>query len=166
MAGRSVVAQKIYELLDPVVREHGCELLDVEYLPSGKRRVLRLIIDSEAGVGLDECSEVSLAAEPVLDGADLIPVSYDLEVSSPGADRPIETDRDFERNTGRLVEILLKSPVDRRSRFEGSLDAFTADAVTITLDEPFVKGVRPRSNGTVMSFGRDNIRLMRRAIRF
>ncbi|MHB8961652.1 MAG: ribosome maturation factor RimP [Saccharofermentanales bacterium] len=166
MSGRNATAQKAYELLASVAEEHGCELLDVEYETAGKSRTLRLIIDKASGVGLDECSEVSLAAEAVLDAADLIAESYDLEVSSPGVDRPIVTDRDFTRNTGRLVEVFLHSPVAKREHFEGVLDSFTPDKVVMTLDEPFIKGVRPKTNGTVMDFDRTSIRLIRRALRF
>lgn len=166
MSGRNATAQKSYELLAPVAAEHGCELIDVEYVTEGKKRILRLIIDKASGIGLDECSEVSLAAEAVLDAVDLVSESYDLEVSSPGADRPIVSDKDYIRNTGRLVEVFLHSNVGKRDHYEGILGSSGSGFVEITLDEPFIKGVRPKTNGSVMSFDRDNVKLIRRALRF
>ncbi|MHB1453180.1 MAG: ribosome maturation factor RimP [Saccharofermentanales bacterium] len=166
MGGRNATAQKAFELLAPIAEEHGCELLDVEFVTEGKTRILRLIIDKASGIGLDECSEVSHAAEAVLDLTDMIAESYDLEVSSPGADRPIVTDKDFVRNTGRLVEVLLHTDIGMKNHYEGLLDSFGPDFVEITLDEPYIKGVRPKANGSVMSFDRDNVKLIRRALRF
>lgn len=166
MSGRNAIAQKSYELLVPVAEEHGCELLDVECVTEGKTRILRLIIDKSSGIGLDECSEVSLAAEAVLDATELITEPYDLEVSSPGADRPIVSDKDFVRNTGRLVEVFLHSNVGKRDHYEGILDSYGPDFVEITLDEPFIKGVKPKTNGSVIGFNRDNVKLIRRALRF
>ena len=80
----SGVAGKVYELLVPVVRDAGCDIWDIDFVKEGTRRILRITIDAEGGVGIDDCERVHHAVDPVLDDADPIDGAYYLEVSSPG----------------------------------------------------------------------------------
>lgn len=108
-------------LARPVVEGMGLELVAVEYVREGGRRYLRLYIDKPGGVGLDDCEAVSRQVEALLDREDPIPDSYSLEVSSPGIERPLRSDADFERFAGRMVRVTTFAPVGGRKRFTGEL---------------------------------------------
>ena len=143
MESGSPIEKKVYELALPIAQIYGIDIVAVEYKTHSGNKVLTIYIDKKGGVDLDDCSNVSLAVEPLLDEQDIIPTGYLLEVSSPGIDRPLVSDRDFERNTGSLVEIKLNEHVDRRLKFEGILKAYSKEDIAIILDEPFLKGVKP-----------------------
>lgn len=160
------LARRAARAISPAVEQSGCELVDIALIREDNRRILRVLIDKEEGVTIEDCSLVSQAVDPLLDAADLIDGPYDLEVSSPGIDRPIVTDRDFERNTGRLVEVVLRQNIGKRIKYEGILEESSPDTVTIRLDEPFIKGRRPRTNGEVIGINRKDISVIRRAVRF
>ncbi len=158
--------ETVAELVNDVVEHAGCELVDVEYVTENKRKVLRLLIDKQDGVTIDDCSDVSRAVEPLLDAADPISGPYDLEVSSPGTDRPISSDSDLRRNAGRLIEVTLKQPAGPVIRYEGILSDHDDETLTVILDEPFIKGVRPKTNGKTVVIDRGSVKTVKRAIRF
>ena len=87
------MAGKLYELLLPVVRDAGCDIWDLDFVKEGAKRILRITIDAEGGVGIDDCERVHRAVDPVLDDADPIDEAYYLEVSSPGIEREITLPR-------------------------------------------------------------------------
>ena len=91
------VTEIVQKLAEPVVREHGCTLWDVEYVREGDQRFLRLYLDKEGGVDIDDCEAVSRAMDPLLDEADPIPESYHFEVCSAGLERVLKRPSDFER---------------------------------------------------------------------
>ena len=142
------------------------DLLDVAYVKEKSERILRIVIDKTGGVSIDDCSDTSTAIDPLLDESDLIKDSYSLEVTSPGIDRPLTTDRDFARNIGRLVEIHPIQVKGQKKWVEGILQYVTEDKVGILLDEPFIKGVRPKTNGQEKVFLRQDIKTVKKAIRF
>ncbi len=143
------------------------DLVDVEYIKEKKEWILRIIIDRAGGVSLDDCSDASLSIDPLLDESDVFRDSYNLEVSSPGIDRPFVTDKDYIRNIGQLVEVHPIQPLKgERKWVEGILQYVTEDRLGILLDEPFVKGVKPRTNGQEKSFLRQDIKTVKKAIRF
>jgi ribosome maturation factor RimP len=158
--------QAVFELAEPVVTSMGLELVDVKYAKVNQRLTLSIIIDKKGGIEIDDCSDVSQAIDPILDEKDIFKAEYDLEVSSPGLDRPIVTDRDMERTVGELLEIDLFLHQDKKLKFEGFLKSFDTDTITITLDEPFIKGVKPKTNGQERVFKRVDIKLLKKAIRF
>ena len=98
------------ERLDELVRqscaEVGVELVECDLFQAGNRKILRIFIDSEQGVSVDQCASVSRSLGAVLDLEDVIPQAYTIEVSSPGLDRPLKTTRDFERNIGHMVRLM------------------------------------------------------------
>lgn len=128
---------EILRLAAPVVERQGLEIVDVVLRCSGSRWFLRLDIDrtGPAGVGLDECARVSGLVEQVLDEADLMTQSYVLEVSSPGLDRPIRTDDDVRRNTGRRVVVQTHEPLEGRRHFRGILRGLEGEALRLEEDE-------------------------------
>ena len=123
----------VHALVLNTVTELGYELVDVEFQKEQTDWVLTLYIDSSNGISLDDCERVSRAVEPVLDEADPIVQSYFLSVSSPGLDRPIKKDRDFERNIGKDIIVKLYAAVDKKKEFIGTLKEFDAQSFTIEI---------------------------------
>ncbi len=126
------IIETVEPMLVPVVNAQGAELYDLEYVKEGGDRILRLFIDKDGGVDLNDCERVSRAAEAVLDERDPIPAAYVLEVSSPGVERKLKKDSHFARYLGAKVEVRLFSPMDGRKKFTGILKSFEAGAVSLT----------------------------------
>lgn len=112
---------KLEKDLESLLAQDAYELVDLRYAHEGPRWVLRLFIDKAGGVTIDDCEAVSGKVGAYLDAADLIARSYSLEVSSPGLDRVIKKDADFQRFAGHRVRVNLRVPLDGRRRFSGFL---------------------------------------------
>jgi ribosome maturation factor RimP len=110
---------EIEGVVQPVLRDHGLELVDLEWRPRRPRGVLRLFVDKPGGVGIDDCQRLSREVGDVLDAAALIEEAYDLEVSSPGLDRQLRTDREFRWATGKRVRCWLAGGQEVRGRLLG-----------------------------------------------
>jgi ribosome maturation factor RimP len=104
----TVSSEQLAELVQPSLRHLGLELVDLQWRP-GRTSILRLVIDSAAGVTLDDCERVSHAVSAVLDAYDPIAGRYALEVSSPGAERPLTTEAEWRAAVGRRVNVRLRS---------------------------------------------------------
>ena len=128
---KGVLLERIREMAEPIVSGMGLELVDVEYRFESGRWVLRLYIDKEGGVTLDDCTRVSRELGVVLDVEDPIPHSYNLEVSSPGLDRPLRRVSDFLRFKGRKVRVRCIEPVGGRSNFTGTIEDVVDEGVVI-----------------------------------
>jgi ribosome maturation factor RimP len=124
----------IHDLVTPLASELDAELLDVEVKGQQGRRVVRLIVDADGGLDIDVIAKLSRRAGDALDEQDVVPGSYTLEVTSPGADRPLRQPRDFARNTGRDVRVLRKEDLEGPRELTGTVVAATADGVTLQLD--------------------------------
>lgn len=125
------VTEIVEALAQPIVEELGLELVDVEYVKEGKDWFLRVSIDSDTGVDIEECGAVSEQLSEALDKEDPIPHLYFLDVSSPGAERPLKKEKDFQQAVGKQVAIKTYEPIDGEKIFEGKLLAY--DGTTITL---------------------------------
>ncbi len=112
------------EIAEEIAKELGFELVDVEFEKEGSDYYLRVYIDKEGGITVDDCEAFSRRLDGPLDREDYISESYILEVSSPGLTRPLKKDRDFERSIGKLVEVKLFKAVDGRKEFELELEGF------------------------------------------
>ena len=121
MAGAKNIAETVYVGIEPIATELGLTLWDVEFVKEGARRILRVTIDSENGVTIEDCERMHRAIDPVLDEMDPIETSYDLEVSSPGIERELRTDAHIEASIGEVVELRLFAPLEGQKRFEGVL---------------------------------------------
>ncbi len=131
-----IYEEKTAALAEPVLRENGLTLYDVEYVKEAGGYILRLYLEKESGVTIDDCVTVSRALSDLLDEADFIPDAYTLEVQSLGLGRALKKDKDFRRNVGRTVEIRLYKPVDKGLReLSGVLKAFDQKTVTIETEE-------------------------------
>lgn len=111
----------VTELARPAVAAIGLELVDVQFVKEGGRCYLRLYVDKEGGVNLDDCAAASRAVDALLDETDPISTPYSLEVSSPGIERPLKQDADFTRFAGQLVRVTTFAPIDGRRSFVGEL---------------------------------------------
>jgi ribosome maturation factor RimP len=129
------LAEVVRALIEPVVVYAGMELIDVEYgrEPSGK--VLRLTIDKPDGVTINDCSDISRLVGDLLDAKDSLPGSYNLEVSSPGINRPLKKKEDFDRFTGQKVLIKTKKLIDGRKNFKGILHGTREDFIVISSEK-------------------------------
>ena len=128
----SKITDKVTELAKPVVEEEGCSLWDVEYVREAGSWFLRIFIDKDGGVGIDDCERISRRLDPILDEADPIPDSYVFEVGSAGAERELKRPRDFEQFMGSEVEVKLYQPLDGSKSFVGMLKGYDEDgSVTI-----------------------------------
>lgn len=124
----------------PILESMGIELVDIEFGKAGRDAVLRLFIDKEGGIMLDDCADVSRELSMVLDVEDVIACNYSLEVSSPGLDRPLKKAADYERFTGRLIKVRTYEPLpddkgNKRKTFLGKLDGLIDGVVKMTLAE-------------------------------
>ncbi len=131
MAQHEVIEQKTEELVQPVLTDNGCTLVDCEYVKEAGTWYLRLYIDKEGGVNIDDCEKVSRALSDLLDRDDFVPDVYTLEVSSPGLGRPLKKEKDYTRNLGREIEFRLYQPVDGEKDFVGTLKAFDKETMTV-----------------------------------
>jgi ribosome maturation factor RimP len=144
----------IEKLCEDVTTELGYELVDVEYLKESGDYYLRVYIHKPGGVNLDDCQIVSEKLSERLDDEDLLQKAYYLEVSSPGLDRPLKTDRDLERNLGKEVEVSLYKAVDGVKKYEGILKSYSGDSVDLeTVDK-------------MVAIPRETISLIRLTIKF
>jgi ribosome maturation factor RimP len=123
------------DLLRPALTQAGVELLDVQWKGSGPGSVLRLVVDRPGGVGLDDCERASMTAGAILDAYDPIDVRYSLEVSSPGAERPLHTQEEWRAALGRRVHVRLRSG-DAERVVEGRLVATGGPTVEIEVRNP------------------------------
>ena len=125
---------ELRRLIEPAVTALGFDLLGVEFI-RGKNSVLRVYIDHEDGISVDDCKSVSYQVSGLLDVEDPIRGQYALEVSSPGLDRPLFRARDYERFAGHAVKLRLSAPVQGRRRFTGTLLGLRDEQVVVMLDD-------------------------------
>lgn len=125
---------KLTDMLRPAVEEVGKELLGIEYISAGNNSVLRLFIDHENGIDVDDCAEVSRQVGAILDVEDPINSEFNLEVSSPGLDRPLFDKPHYEAVIGEIIEVKLSIPLNGRRKFKGVLVAIENDTLIVTVD--------------------------------
>ena len=126
--------QKLTDMLRPAVEEVGKELLGCEFISAGNHSVLRLFIDHENGIEVDDCAEVSRQVGAILDVEDPISTEYNLEVSSPGLDRPLFEMSHFQAVIGETISVKLSIPLNGRRKFKGKLAAIEKDTLIVILD--------------------------------
>ncbi|HWR39702.1 MAG TPA: ribosome maturation factor RimP [Patescibacteria group bacterium] len=131
--GRESVEKLVEKLVTELLSESALELVDVEYVRE-RDWILRVFLDKEGGIEIEDCQWVSERLEARLDELDPIKESYYLEVSSPGLDRPLKKDRDFVRYTGEMVEVHLFAPLDGHKLLTGSLLGLENDSVCLEID--------------------------------
>ena len=126
--------QKLTDMLRPAVEETGKELLGVEFISAGNNSVLRLFIDHENGIDVDDCAEVSRQVGAILDVEDPISSEYNLEVSSPGIDKPLFDLAHFQSVIGEVVNVKVSIPLNGRRKFKGTLVAIENETLIVEVD--------------------------------
>jgi len=131
------IPESLKELIEPVVADHGFELVDADLVKGRGTWALRVIIDTPEGDGrvpIGRCAEVSREIGTQLDAADAIPARYRLEVSSPGLDRVLAREKDFDAAVGCEVRVQTRSPLDGRRRFRGLMTGFEGGVLRLRVD--------------------------------
>lgn len=126
--------EEVRQVIEPLLQSQGFELVDLEYQREPQGWVLRIYLDREGGVTLDDCAEVSGEIGAVLEVKDVIPNPYVLEVSSPGLTRPLKKPEDFNKFNNRLVKIKLYEPLEGRKNFKGTLLGLEGEKVRLEIE--------------------------------
>lgn len=155
MAKEMNTEKKVEALLAPIIEANKVELADVEFVKEGQNWYLRIYIEKDGGVTIDDCEVVSRAIEKVIDEKDPIEQAYILEVSSPGIDRPLKKDADFVKYAGEVVDVKLYKAIEKQKEFQGKLKGLEGTVVTIIDDD-----------GKEVSFERKDIASIRLAVLF
>ncbi|MBE6818131.1 MAG: ribosome maturation factor RimP [Ruminococcaceae bacterium] len=124
--------ERVCEIAAPLAKERGLHIWDIRYQKEGSDWYLRVFIDKEGGVGIEDCVEMSHALDKPLDEGDFIPHAYILEVSSPGVERELTKPQHFEKMLGQPVSVKTIRPIDGQREFAGVLTAFEDGEITIT----------------------------------
>ena len=130
----SKITEQVEVIVKPIMEDLNFELVDVEYVKEGRDHFLRISIDKEGGVGVDDCADVSRQVSAILDVEDPIADKYNLEVSSPGLDRPLFTLEQFQRYVGEDIAVHLRIPVLDRRKWQGKLEKIENDMLTLIVD--------------------------------
>ena len=144
------MTDKIRELIQSALEEEGAELVELIYRKEAGRQVLRLLVDREGGITLEDCVALNERIGNLLEESDAITERYVLEVDSPGIDRPFKVKRDYERALGRLVRVSLSEAVLDKKEYIGRLEQVLEDSIKVNvkkkgiLDIPFTKITRAR----------------------
>lgn len=153
------VIDTVSEMVQPILDNLQLELVDIEFVKEGPSWFLRVFIDSDDGVDIEECAKVSEALSEKLDEADPIKQNYFLEVSSPGAERPLKKEADFMKALGKNVYIKTYEPIEGNKEFEGELSAFDGENVEVavmiktrrkTINIPYDKVAKARDRKSVV----------------
>ena len=134
MAGSVNTEKRIEELIQPTVTEMGYELVDVEFVKEGPNWYLRIFIDKEGGVTIDDCEAVSKTLEKIFDEKDPIEQAYFLEISSPGIDRPLKKKEDFIKYNGEMVDVKLYKQYEGSKEYTGKLVGYDENDGTVTIE--------------------------------
>lgn len=156
----STVVETVTTIVTPILEAQNFELVEVEFVKEGKSWFLRVFIDKEGGIDIEECAFVSEQLSDKLDACDPdpIPQAYFLEVSSPGAERPLKKEEDYHRAVGEYIHLSLYQPVEGEKQFEGFLQSFD--------EEQLVINIRIKTREKELTIERKNIAKARLAIQF
>jgi len=123
------------EIIQPIVEFHGADLIDIEYAGNPRSQVLRVFVNTDTGIRLEQCERISRDISDILDQKNLIPNRYRLEVSSPGLDRPLKTTKDFKRHLGRKVAIRYSLAQGEMKSITGVVEHVDETSVTIATNK-------------------------------
>ena len=130
-----IIENKIFKLLEPHISNIGYELAGCEYIAQGRNTILKIFIDKDQGINLDDCKEVLKFVNPLLDVEDIIQGKYNLEISSPGANRPLSSIQHFKKYINNTVLVKMGTPINGRRNFKGELLSVTESSVKMLVDD-------------------------------
>ena len=134
------IEEKVTKLVEPIIENLGYELYDVEYAKEGKNYFLRIFIDNEKGIDLNDCEKVNDALNEILDKENYIKEQYFLEISSPGIERVLRKDKNLEKNIGEEVNVkLFKKDENGEKEYLGNLKEFNQNEIVLETEEQEVK---------------------------
>jgi ribosome maturation factor RimP len=133
------IVERVRAISDPLLMNEGMELVEVDYRREARGWVLRLTIDKEGGVTLDDCSRISQQVGRELDVEDFISAPYALEVSSPGLTRPLRSEKDFMKHCNRLIKLRTVDPINSRQQFKGKLLGVSNNQIELEMEEGIVQ---------------------------
>lgn len=148
------IEERVEELVTKPIDELGYKVYDVMYVKEGKDNYLRIFIDKESGISLDDCEKVNNAITDMLDEADIIKDQYFLEISSPGIERHIRKDKQLEEHIGKDINVRLFKPIDKQKELTGTLQKFDDEQVVLLINEEEI------------TINRENISSMKRAYKW
>jgi ribosome maturation factor RimP len=128
------IIDRVMKIIDPILLDEGMECVDMEYRREARGWVLRLYIDKEGGVTLDDCARINQQVGRTLDVENPIDTPYHLEVSSPGLTRPLKTQRDFVKYQNRLIKVKTAEPIGNQRQFKGRLLRVVTEGIEIEMD--------------------------------
>lgn len=132
--GKAPVSQSVIELIEPGLLAKGLELVDVEFKKEGKNWVLRVFIDKEGGVTLEDCQKISRLAGDLIEVEEVIEPTYTMEVSSPGLNRVLKKEKDFIKFSGKKICVQCHAPLNGRKKFTGILADFKDQSIHLEVD--------------------------------
>ena len=132
--GKAPVTQSVIELIEPGLLAKGLELVDVEFKKEGKNWVLRVFIDKEGGVTLEDCQKISSLVGDLIEVEEVIEPAYTMEVSSPGLNRVLKKEKDFVRFSGKKIGVQCHAPLNGRKKFTGILKDFKNQSIRLEVD--------------------------------
>ena len=132
--GKAPIAQSVIELIEPGLLAKGLELVDVEFKKEGKNWVLRVFIDKEGGVTLEDCQKISSLVGDLIEVEEVIEPAYTMEVSSPGLNRVLKKEKDFIRFSGKKIGVQCHAPLNGRKKFTGILKDFKNQSIRLEVD--------------------------------
>ncbi len=136
--GQQKLIDTLYPMVEDVVDSEGMELVDVVYRREPHGWVVRLLIDKEGGVTIDDCSLISSQVSDLLDVKDIIPHGYKLEVSSPGVNRPLKRAKDYMKHKGETVRVKTAAPIENRKNFKGRLIDYADGMVHLDIGDSVI----------------------------
>jgi len=129
------IMDRVHAMVNPIFSNEGMELVEVEYRREARGWVLRLYVDKEGGVTLDDCTRVSQEVGRILDMEDFISIPYTLEVSSPGLTRTLKSEKDFIKYRNRLIKVKTLDPIENRRQFKGKLLGINENRIEIAMNQ-------------------------------
>lgn len=149
------VEKRVIEIIDPLIRGLGYELVEVEYIKEGSNWYLRVYIDKDDGISIGDCEIVSQKIDNIVEDAEITEHSYFLEVSSPGLERVLKKDKEFEKYKGDNVRVKLYKAIEGEKTFEGTLQGLFGTVIHIKTEK-----------GILIKFKKEDVAIVRRTIKF
>ena len=134
----SPVIKEVTALIEPILDEMEIELVDIEYLSEQGRWILRIYVDESGGITLDDCARVSREIGDLIEVKDIFDQGYVLEVSSPGLNRRLKKEKDFERAVGKNIKIRMATPLEGQQNFRGSLQSFQDGILCLSVKDDLI----------------------------
>jgi len=129
------IVNEVSLLVEPLLSEFGMEMVDVEFQFERGRWILRVFIDKQGGVTIDDCASISRELGDLIEAANIINLSYALEVSSPGLNRPLTKEDDFIRSIGKMVQLKMSRPINKRRNFAGCLTNVKKGMISLVMED-------------------------------